>query len=297
MSGIPQLERVQFFAGQMLTADDLTVLDGNNRQLRWLHNRTLHAWGIGFGLDVMGATGSTSVTVNPGYANDSDGREILLASATQIPIPAVPGGPNGTAATYYLVAIYVTDANEPTEEQRSATACAPGGAVRLSNAPAILWKTAAQLNSGIDVVLGQVAIKNCVLSGPVATSVRRYAKPEQNFSPASGEISAADLQWQAWQPSGTIIGFTAAIDTSAAKFNVTPSYLVQVIGNRSLSSPALVVVDYVSITNASASGFTLQVAFPPMSGGINPAAITDPTGGPKLLTQLGWQIVWLGVGG
>jgi len=297
VSAIPLLERLRFFPGELLTADDLTLLDGNNRQLRWLHNRTLHAWGIAVGLDVLGKRGDTSVTVNPGFAIDILGREILLTTPLQIPIPAVPGGANGSAATYYLVANYVEDADEPTEEQRSATACSPGGAVRLSNAPAILWKAAAQLNFGIDVVLGQVSIKNCVLAGPVLGSVRRYATPASCAALSAGELLAKDIHWTAWQQGAVNLGFTAAIDTSAAKFQSIPRYMAQIIGNRSLASPKLTIADFVSVTDGSRSGFTLQVALPGMSGGVNPAAITDPVGGPKLLAQLGWRVVWMGVEG
>jgi hypothetical protein len=291
------LERLRFFPGQLLTADDLTVLDGNNRQLRWLHNRTLHDWGIAVGFDVLGKRGDTSVTVNAGYASDIIGRELLLTSPLQKPIPAVPGGADGSAATYYLVANYVEDADEPTEEQRSATACNPGGAVRLSNAPAIQWKAAAQLDFGIDVVLGQIFIKNCVLAGPVSAAARRYAAPDSAVILAAGELLAAEIHWTTWQQGAVNLGFTAAVDTSAAKFQSIPRYMAQIIGRRSLASPALIVADFVSITNASRSGFTLQVAMPALSGGVNPAAITDPVGGPTLLAQLGWRLVWLGVEG
>lgn len=297
MSGIPELERIRFFPGELLTADDLTALDGNNRELRWLHNRTLHNWGIGFGLDVLGNRGDTSVTVNPGYAIDVDGREIILSSPVQQPIPAVPGGSSGSAATYYLVANYIDDADEPTEEQRSAVACAPGGAVRLGNDPAILWKTVAQLNSGIDVILGQVAVQNCVLSGAVLTAVRRNAVAASQFSLAAGEIDVQDIQWTAWTQGAVNIGFTAKIDTSAAKFQSTPQYMAQIIGSRSLANPAVVVADFVSIANESPAGFTLQLALPALSGDINPTAITDPVSGPQLMAQLGWRIAWIGVGG
>jgi hypothetical protein len=156
MGTIPSLQRVEFFSGELLTADDLTTLSANNQQLRWLHNRTMHNWGIAFGLDVQGARGATSVTVNPGIAVDALGREVILSSPVQQPIPAVPGGPNGTAAAYYLVANFVPDSDEAVVEQRSATACGTGGSVRLSNAPAILWKTNAQLDNGIDIILAGI---------------------------------------------------------------------------------------------------------------------------------------------
>ncbi len=159
MSNVPELERLQFYPGQLLTADDLTTLDSNNRRLRWLHNRSLHNWGIGSGFDVTGKRGDTSVTVHPGYAIDDLGREIILADDIEQPIPAVSG-----PATYYLVAEYLGDSGQTTEEQRDATACYPGGSVRLTNDPAILWKTKAQLKTGTDVILAEVSIQNCVLS-------------------------------------------------------------------------------------------------------------------------------------
>jgi hypothetical protein len=292
MNYIPDLERVLFFPGELLTADDLTALDCNNRALRWLHNRTLHNWGIGYGLDVHGSRGDTSVTVNPGYANDIDGREIILSSPLVQPIPAVPG-----PASYYLVANYVDDADEPAEEQRSATACSPGGAVRLSNAPAILWKTVAQLNSGIDVVLGQASIQNCVLSASVGTAVRRYAGATPKFSVAAGQIAAQDVHWASWKVGTANVGFTAPIDTSAAKFGSAPGYTAQIAGSRSSSSPAVVIADFVSVKDASPTGFTLQVALPDLGSGINTSAITDPTGGPKLMVKLGWVVSWMGVEG
>jgi hypothetical protein len=301
MSGIPELERVRFFSGELLTADDLAALDSNNRELRWLHNRTLHNWGIGFGFDLVGKRGDTLVTVNPGYAIDIDGREIILSRPVQRPIPAVPGS-TGDPAIYYLVANYVEDANEPVEQQRSATACAPGGAVRLSNDPAILWKTVAQLNTGIDVLLGQVSIQNCVLSASVSATVRRYATSASRFSLSAADIAAKDLQWTPWKHGTVNLGFTAAIDTSAAKFQSKPQYMAQIIGSRSLdspeiASPTIVVVDFVSTANESPTGFTLQVSFPALAGDINPTAITDPNKGPDLMAQLGWRIAWIGVEG
>jgi hypothetical protein len=285
MNGIPQLERIVFYSGELLTAHDLTTLDGNNRELRWLHNRSLHNWGIGFGLDVQGSRGDTSVTVNPGYAVDSFGREIILSSPVQQPIPAVSG-----PATYYLVANYVDDANEPVEEQRSATACAPGGAVRLSNAPAILWKGSNQLIFGTDVVLAQVVIQNCVLSQAPSAAVRRYATCGSPFFIRAGQLTAQDIAWTPWTPAGMKFGFTAAIDTSAAQFQSTPRYMAQITGSR--SSGDTVIIDLVTVAGESPTGFTLQVALPSLPGA-NP--VVDVNGWKSLIGSLGWTISWIGV--
>jgi hypothetical protein len=281
MANIPALERLAFFPGELLTAADLTAIDTNNRELRWLHNRTLHNWGIAIGLDVQGKRGDTLVSVNPGYAVDVEGREIILAAPVSQPIPAVPGASGGGPAIYYLVANYVDDAAEPVEEQRSATACGPGGAVRLSNDPAIRWRAAAQLVFGIDVILAAVAIHNCVLAADPSAAVRRYAFAGTSPYVAAARVAAAALTWQSLGP-GQIKGAKATIDTTAARFQSTPNYMVEVVGNRTLDSG--VVVDIASIADASAADFTLQLTF---LGQVDPGDIT----------KLGWEISWMGVEG
>lgn len=290
-TSIPSLERVEFFPSQLLEAEDLTTLDSNYRELRWLHNRTLHDWGICYGFNVSGARGDTSVTVSPGYANDITGHELIQSSPVQKPIPAIPGNSDGSPAIYYIVADYVDDADEPVVEQRSATACAQGGAVRLTNAPAINWKTAAQLDFGIDVVLGQVSIQNCALNAAVSTTGRRSAVPVSKPSLYAAAIDVQNLTWASMNSAG----FTTQIDTSAAKFQSTPSYMAQIIGPRAIPNSKVSIADFVSVANPSPTGFQLQLALPPIAEAINTIAITDPVNGPKLMAQLGWSVSWIGV--
>lgn len=53
------LEQVQFFNGERLFASDLQTLEEFQREMRWLHNRSLHQPGVALGLAVAGerATG------------------------------------------------------------------------------------------------------------------------------------------------------------------------------------------------------------------------------------------------
>ena len=52
---IPTIERPVFFDGQRLTSEDLGEAFAYERELRWLHNRSLHGWGIVLGYAVTGA--------------------------------------------------------------------------------------------------------------------------------------------------------------------------------------------------------------------------------------------------
>ena len=64
---LPAVERPQFFDGERLTAGDLLDAQTYERELRWLHNRCLHSWGVAVGLAVHGRRAATrSVTVGAG---------------------------------------------------------------------------------------------------------------------------------------------------------------------------------------------------------------------------------------
>src|ERR1041385_8881006 len=64
------IERLQFFNGQRLFAEDLQGIDAFNREMRWLHNISLHQIGIGNGFAVTGKRGEREVRIGPGYAID-----------------------------------------------------------------------------------------------------------------------------------------------------------------------------------------------------------------------------------
>ncbi|MGI9073245.1 MAG: hypothetical protein ACR2JB_18470 [Bryobacteraceae bacterium] len=186
---IPDIERIVFFPGQPLRADDMTDLEATSRELRWLHNRSLHPWGIGVGLEVSGERGATVVKVQPGYAVDRLGRELILSTVESLPIPAVPGSATGGDAIFYLVLRYLPDSAQDTFETRKGV-CRPGGSVRLSDRPALDWKTSGTLQDGIDIVLGTIRVKNCMLSARVLLTSRRMINPPQLSYVAGGKTLA-----------------------------------------------------------------------------------------------------------
>src|SRR5258707_13601471 len=62
------IERVRFFDNERLIAPDLQAIDDFARQMRWLHNRSLHQPGVASGYAVAGQKGDREVTIQPGYA-------------------------------------------------------------------------------------------------------------------------------------------------------------------------------------------------------------------------------------
>ena len=78
-------ERPRYVAGKLLTAEDLELEQRYQIEKRWLLNRELRGPGIVSGLEVT--PGDGFVTVGPGFALDSYGREILVAEPKQLAIP------------------------------------------------------------------------------------------------------------------------------------------------------------------------------------------------------------------
>ncbi len=71
--------RPRFFAGQLLTEEDLNRLDRYIREKNKLHNRYLHGWGVVCGLEAYcDDCQSTSVLVEPGYALSPCGEDVIV---------------------------------------------------------------------------------------------------------------------------------------------------------------------------------------------------------------------------
>lgn len=82
--------RPRFFAGQLLTEDDLTALADYTIGKDRLHNRYLFGAGVVCGLWAScDPCGGGTVTVAPGYALDCCGRDLVLGCATTLDVNAM----------------------------------------------------------------------------------------------------------------------------------------------------------------------------------------------------------------
>jgi hypothetical protein len=297
---VPELDRIAFFPGQRLEAADLAALQRNHRELRWLHNRALHAWGIAVGLAAEGKRGDTTVRIEPGYAVDSVGRELILTETRIKDVPAVAAAPGGGEAVFYLVAAYLPDAKQRISERRAGV-CGPEGAVRLGDEPLLDWRRAGLVKEGIDLVLAQAWVQHCRLSRPLSLQVRREARLSPQPYIASGQTPVGKTEWTAWKAGDAMIGVEAKVSTSGARFQSTPRYLAHLGGDRYLAAPPgpLVAVPIPAITNVDPGGFTLQVLIPELVGPLlNPVALRTQATAPDLVKDaLGWHVVWMGFEG
>jgi hypothetical protein len=299
-AGIPDLKRIQFFTGQRLSAGDMTAVQSANRELRWLHNRSLHGWGIGIGYGVTGDTGDTKVTIDPGYAIDCLGRELILTSPVTTTVPAIAGNSSGstvTAATFYLTVSYMEDSGQSTVESRPGV-CLPGGTVRLTEGPLIQWQPFKDIQTGLNVILAEASILNCQLNAPLNLGVRRSARPSQQPYINAGELTPDAVTWSVIPG-----GIRAHVDTSAAQFRATPAYFTHVMGPRTVflgvggdvgGNVFLITVPIVD--NPAPDGFNCDVVLLHIDAakGVVPV---DPGNIPAIIKLIRWTVVWMGVEG
>lgn len=78
--------RPRFFAGQVLTADDLNRLDYYVRAKHRLHNRQLHGWGVVNGLEVSCDVCGPGVVVGCGYALSPCGEDIVVCEPVVVDV-------------------------------------------------------------------------------------------------------------------------------------------------------------------------------------------------------------------
>ena len=90
MSHPSQLERVRYFPGKLLTAEEFELEQEYHLARFRRHNRFLHGWGIVTGLRVSG-NGKTSITVEPGLAIDCAGNELVLAEPIKLSLSGLSG--------------------------------------------------------------------------------------------------------------------------------------------------------------------------------------------------------------
>jgi len=323
------LERIQFFNGERLFASDLQALEAFSREMRWLHNQSLHQAGVGSGFRVVGNVGDRQVTISPGYAIDSCGREIILTESKVLQIPPVADNGSGGSVFYDLTVSYPDDTELTPSETRTGI-CLPAGVIRLREEPVFCWvrlsddptnhqpadpRLKDRIQRGLFLVLVQVEIFNCQLKQPVSTVPRRNARPPRQPRIACGVEQHPNWQFVdigAGRPTGNSVIvvpfgsylYTGSVDTSAAAFQSTPFYTARIVGPRIISFPnsdgnlAPFVMDaLLSIppdTTLTPKGFTIQIF--PVIAPINETFVPAQSDITNALNS-NWKVGWMGVEG
>ena len=85
------IKRMNYFDQQFLVVGDFMAEQTYHREMRLLHNRSLHTYGVAKGLDVT-LSGAREVLISAGVATDNQGREIALGGNTPHTLTNDPAG-------------------------------------------------------------------------------------------------------------------------------------------------------------------------------------------------------------
>ena len=139
------------------------------------------------------------------------------------------------------------------------------------------------------------------MNQPISVAQRRNARVAALPHIACGSTDPATSAWTiVLDTQNEPVGLELIVDTSAAHFAIAPCYTVQVIGDRFFSSDVaapFMVDGFISVTDATANGFTLHMLTPPLAGGlVNPAGFFQDDGRVrKAFAKNGWSAVWFGM--
>lgn len=86
------IRRPNYFAGQLLSVDDLTSEQNYHRDKQRRHNLHCHGIGVVQGLKVSTERNNSGwrVAIDPGVAIDPVGNEIELCTTARLPLPKLP---------------------------------------------------------------------------------------------------------------------------------------------------------------------------------------------------------------
>ena len=144
------LDRPTFFAGQLISEADLNSEIGYTLAKQRLHNRYLHGVGTVCGLEVVCSNCDGQVIVNPGYAIDPCGNDVIVCQPQQFDVlkaikaccdaikkknktgcdPYQPFNPGctGQEQRWCITLAYQETPTQPVTPLRTQTPCACGGA-------------------------------------------------------------------------------------------------------------------------------------------------------------------------
>jgi hypothetical protein len=303
------VERLKFFDGQRLFASDLQGIEAFHREMRWLHNRSLHQPGIGNGFAVTGERDAREIRIGPGYALDSLGREIVLTHEQVEPIPPVAGETDGQSVFFDLVVSYDVDL-EAAETRQGI--CLDRGVVRLREEPILCFvrlvrdqndnlrpadpKLLQEILDGLRIVLARLEVIDCRLRQTISLAQRRSARPARLPFLACGEtpipITATTFTTPDPQrPNRLLLSMT--IDTSAAGFQSAPCYSVRLDRPRIFETTALfyyILDSSPHLLGPDARSFKIELFFEVVILRGSTTSNLDLSN-PKF----GWKAVWMGV--
>lgn len=220
----------EFSSDRSLSAEDLNNIQDTLQEMQWLHNRTLHDWGVGEGFSVSMMTDKRGVIVEPGVAFDTDGHEIILNESKALLVPPQRATTNGNARqTRWVTASFMElikareheagDRTEGVTPQRL-----PEAIIRWVDPNEV--ETNLRLRPGKDVILASVVMERGVVLSITSEGRRSAVPPKMPYLYSSRDAGVIEeIKYE--NDNCNILLLDLAINTTKAGFQSQPVYMVQ----------------------------------------------------------------------
>jgi hypothetical protein len=172
------VKRPNYFIHQLLREQDFKDEQDYHLDMRRLHTRIFHSWGVAEGLEVR-KKNNREITIEPGIAIDSKGREIVLPAHVTHDI----GSFDADSHTFITISY-----GERMEQADHHSSGGVEGFTRITEMPEIAERRHQPAHDGLAITLARVRLDNLnqihhIDMGP---SVRKLANPVIN--PAAGWV-------------------------------------------------------------------------------------------------------------
>lgn len=178
------IERLNYYNGQRLEAEDFQVEQEYHRRMRQRLNKAFYTSGIAEGLEVTPKEGDPhKVVVSPGLALDNEGRAIILIESEEKSVDAIPAGAKENGGAFLIIRYNEESDSAHQDAYGKAGSCYPSwpGPERVQEIPEILWREAPPSEDSNEIILAFVKIdQNCAVE-EVKKGVRTYVQPIREF--------------------------------------------------------------------------------------------------------------------
>src|SRR5262249_38258813 len=145
------VQRLNYFHYQFLQEQDFKDEQSYHVAMRRRHNSEFHTWGRVRGLDVSFVAGERKVTISPGTAVDSLGREIVVESNLEVDLQSHPG------ETVYVTIAYKEENTDPSTQP--GVAGTPTRTTESFQTPRVFpGASAPSWDTSLDLVLARVTL-------------------------------------------------------------------------------------------------------------------------------------------
>jgi hypothetical protein len=209
-----EIQRLRYQEGQDLLSRDFRDGARFEEQLRWWHNRAAHGvFGVRYGLGVT--LSGQGVEVGGGLAYDCFGRELILPTDRELPVPTPPGDGSDR-----ILVIRFREGDGAPSPGELAGVCFGGPVPRGAE---LAWIGPRRLRATDGVPLARVGFEGEV---PIlrddfqAPAARPLARPRLG----SGSTVAGGTAWEIWNlgRQSLYLGLQVRIETRAAGFTEPP---------------------------------------------------------------------------